>query len=109
MFDVSLFDSLFNQSSGIETEDERISAILESYDESEEEKMERKRLIALCHSVMVAEKYEDVDVSLDDLVKLASVYEDVKNLYCTEGSGDEFRRYETRMGSVRTVLKRRVL
>ena len=109
MFDIPLFSSLLSRVESISSDENKIEDLLDTYDESPKEREERKRLINICHDVMVAERYEDVDVSLEDLVKLATVYEDVKELYCTSGSGEAFRTYQSRLMAQRTLLKRRVL
>lgn len=109
MFDIPLFSKLFEKAPAVKSEKEILYDVLNSHQQSEEEKEERARLIELCNTVMRAEKYEDVDISLEDLVKLATVYEDVKDLYCENGSGSSFLNYSKRMKEAPSVLRRRVL
>lgn len=109
MFDPKLFSSLFSKEKSLLVEEDKIEELLDSYQESEEERTERRRLIDICHEVMMAESHADVSASLEDLIKLADVYEDVKELYCTNGSGEKFRDYLSRLLRVKSLVKRRVL
>ena len=109
MFDPEVFSSLFNKEKSLVNDEDRIEQLLDCYQESPEEREERRRLIDICHQVMIAERYEDVDVPLEDLIKLANVYEDVKELYCSNGSGEKFRDYKSRLSHVKSLIKRRVL
>ncbi len=109
MFDIPLFSQLLERAPSVLSEKEVMDNLLSTYQESEGERKERERLILICHDIMRAENYEDVEVSLEDLVKLATVYEDVRSLYCESNSGTNFYNYKKRLGEARSLKVRRVL